>query len=65
MCSECPQRTEEAVRYSREEATASYGLLYGCWEQNSSLHEGQVFISAEPSLQPYIHVFFPVLGIEC
>lgn len=61
----CPQRSEEAVGYSGEEVTASYGLPYGCWEQNSSLHEEQVFISAEPSLQPYIRVLLPVLGVEC
>lgn len=69
MCTiyvQCPQRSEEEdVRYSGDEVAASYGLLYGFWEQNSSLHEEQVFISAELSLQPYTYVLFPVLGVEC
>lgn len=68
MCTiyvQCPQRSEEDVRYSGDEVTASYGLCMVSGNRTLSLHEEQVLISAELSLQPYTYVLFPVLGVEC
>lgn len=53
MCAWHPLRSEEGIGFPETSVRDGCGPPHGCWELNQGpLQEKQVFLTAEPSLQP-------------
>lgn len=59
MCSWCLWRSEAGFGFPGTGVTHGCELLSGFWESNPIPHEKQpVLLTASPSLQPLLHMFF-------